>query len=61
MNATMNATTPSLSVRLAAFAGAILTSAVVLGSTVSGLQPHDEAGGQVVALERVTVTAMRSN
>ena len=53
--------TTSVSVRLAAFASALLTSAVVLGATVAGLQPHNEAATQVVALERVTVTATRSN
>ena len=58
----MNATyATSVSARLAAFVGALLTSAVVLGSTLAGMQPRDEAGLQVVALERVTVTATRSN
>ena len=41
--------------------GRVLTSAVVLGSTVAGMQPRDEAGMQVIALERVTVTAPRIN
>jgi hypothetical protein len=58
MNA--NYTTP-VSVRLAAFAVAVLASAVVLGSTVAGLQPKNEAGMNVVAMERVTITAPRVN
>jgi hypothetical protein len=53
--------TTSLSARLAAFAAALLTSAVVLGSTVAGLQSHEEASAPVVAMERVTVTATRTN
>jgi hypothetical protein len=62
MNATMNsASTASVSARVTAFVVAVLTSAVVLGSTVAGMQPRDEAGMQVIALERVTVTAPRIN
>ena len=58
----MNATyTASVAARLVAFAAAIITSAVVLGSTVAGMQPRDDAGMQVIALERVTVTAPRIN
>ncbi len=57
----MNATyTTSVSARLAAFAAALLTSAVVLGATLAGMQPHEDASA-VVALERVTVTATRTN
>jgi hypothetical protein len=40
---------------------AVLASAVVLGSTVAGLQPKSEAGMNVVAMERVTITAPRVN
>lgn len=47
--------------RLAAFAMAVVTSAVVLGSTVAGMQPAADSGLQVVALERITVTAPRLN
>jgi hypothetical protein len=66
MNATTNATTnathtASISTRIAALVVAVLTSAVVLGSTVAGMQPRDDAGMQVIALERVTVTAPRIN
>ena len=62
MNATMNsASTASVSARVTALVVAVLTSAVVLGSTVAGMQPRDEAGLQVIALERVTVTAPRIN
>jgi hypothetical protein len=62
MNATMNsASTASVSARVTALVVAVLTSAVVLGSTVAGMQPRDEAGMQVIALERVTVTAARIN
>jgi len=58
---TMNAITASVSAKVTALVAAVLTSAVVLGSTVAGMQPKDEAGMQVIALERVTVTAPRIN
>jgi hypothetical protein len=58
----MNAAyTASVAARLAAFAAAIITSAVVLGSTVAGMQPHEQFNTPVVALERVTITATRTN
>jgi len=47
--------------RLVAFAMAVVTSAVLLGSTVAGMQPAGDNGLQVVAMERVTVTAPRLN
>jgi hypothetical protein len=52
--------TSSVTTKLAAIAMAVVTSAVVLGSTVAGMQPRDE-GMNVIALERVTVTATRTN
>jgi len=53
----MNANyTTSVQARVAAFVGAVLTSAVVLGSTVAGLQPKDEAL-HLMALERAHLTA----
>jgi hypothetical protein len=59
---TMNATyTTTLQTRLVAFAVAVLTSAVVLGSTVAGMQPDEQSSTPVVALERVTITATRTN
>ena len=66
MNATLNAaknatSTASVTARITALVVAVLTSAVVLGSTVAGMQPRDDAGMQVIALERVTVTAPRIN
>jgi hypothetical protein len=58
----MNASyTASFAARLAAFAAAVLTSAAVLGSTVAGMQPHEQSNIPVVALERVTITATRTN
>jgi hypothetical protein len=55
---TMNATfTAPIATRLAAFAAAILTSTIVLGATVLGMQPGQDSTLQVVALERVVVTA----
>ena len=58
----MNATyTTSLQTRVVAFAVAVLTSAVVLGSTVAGMQPVELSNTPVVALERVTITATRTN
>ena len=54
----MNATfTAPIATRLAAFAAAILASTVVLGATVLGMQPGQDAAVQVVALERVVVAA----
>jgi hypothetical protein len=54
----MNAsyTTPATA-RIAAFVAAFLTSVVVLGSTVVGMQPHDDASASLVALQRATVNA----
>ncbi len=54
-------TTLTPAARLAAFALALVASAVVLGSTVAGMQPDDHTGLEVVALERVTITAERVN
>jgi hypothetical protein len=55
MNA--NFTAPATT-RLAAFAAAILTSTVVLGATVLGMGSGSQASDlQVVALDRVVVTA----
>jgi hypothetical protein len=34
---------------------------VVLGSTVAGMQPRADDASQVVALERITITATRTN
>jgi len=52
----------SLQARLTAFAVAVLTSGVVLGSTVAGMQPRDEAANpQLIALERITIRATPLN
>ena len=59
MNANFSAPTRT---RIAAFAAAILTSTVVLGATVLGMQPGNAAAElQVAALERVVVTAPAVN
>ena len=59
MNARFAAPTAT---RIAAFAAAILTSSVVLGSTVLGMQSGTQAADlQVVALDRVVVTAPAVN
>jgi hypothetical protein len=60
---TMNATfTAPIKTRIAAFVAAILTSTVVLGATVLGMQPDGQGADlQVVALERVVVTAPAVN
>jgi hypothetical protein len=58
---TMNAITAPIATRFAAFAAAFLTSTVVLGATVLGMQPEQDASLQVVALERVVVTAPSIN
>ena len=42
--------------RVAAFVGAVITSALVLGSTVAGMQPKDEAV-HLMALERAAASA----
>ena len=58
MNA--NHKTPATA-RIAAFLGALITSALVLGSTVAGMQPRDDANANLLALQRTTVnsTAVR--
>jgi hypothetical protein len=55
----MNANfTAPIATRIAAFAAAILTSTVVLGATLIGMQPETQTSDlQVIALERVVVTA----
>jgi hypothetical protein len=54
--------TASVKARVAAFIGAVLTSTVVLGSTVAGMQPRDEAGGQpLIALQPVTISSPAAN
>jgi len=59
MNATFAAPTGT---RIAAFAAAVLTSTVVLGATVLGLQATGHGADlQVVALDRVVVTAAAVN
>jgi len=59
MNATYIAPTKA---RIAAFTAAILASTVVLGATVLGMQPAGQGADlQVVALERVVVTAPTVN
>ena len=58
----MNANyTTTATARIAAFLGAVLTSALVLGSTVAGMQPRDDANANLLALQRTTVntTAVR--
>ncbi len=54
-----NYSTPAR-VKLSAFVGAVIASIVVLGSTVAGMQPTDEFNGQLVAAERVAITAASS-
>ena len=51
----------SAATKMTALFVAALTSAVVLGSTVAGLQPKHDASANVVAMERVTITATRTN
>ena len=58
MNA--NYSTPAR-VKLSAFIGAVVASVVILGSTVAGMQPRSDDASQVVALERITITATRTN
>lgn len=53
--------TTTFAAKATAFAMAVVTSVLVLGSTVAGMQPQSDAALQVVALERVTVTAPRQN
>lgn len=49
--------TAPLTTRIAAFAAAVLTSTVVLGATVAGMQASaSDSSLAVVALERVVVT-----
>jgi hypothetical protein len=53
--------TVSVAAKLAAFAVALVANVVVLGSTVAGMQPREDASRNVAALERVTITATRIN
>jgi hypothetical protein len=53
----MNANYTSPAARIAAFLGAVLTSAVILGSTVAGMQPREDASASLVALQRATAHA----
>jgi hypothetical protein len=53
MNA--NYTTPATA-RIAAFVGAVIASVIVLGSTVAGMQPHDDANARLLAFQRATAT-----
>jgi len=56
MNATFTATTRT---RIAAFAAAILTSAVVLGTTVLGMASNSpDAGLHVASIDQVVVSAV---
>jgi len=58
----MNANfTAPIKARAAAFAAALLASTTVLGATVFGMQPEQQAAAQVFALERVVVTAPAVN
>lgn len=59
MNANVTAPIAArIAARIAAFAAAVLTSTVVLGATVFGMQPDTQTSDlQVVALERVVITA----
>ena len=47
-------------VKLSAFIGAEVASVVILGSTVAGMQPTDEFNANLVAMERVVITAASS-
>lgn len=54
--------TVSLQARVAGFLLAVLTSATVLGTTVFAMQAgHADPAGEVVALERVVITAPAVN
>jgi hypothetical protein len=56
------ATPLSFQARLAAFLGAVLTSATVLGATVFGMGPATPSAElPMVVMERVTVEAPRIN
>ena len=58
MNANFTAPTAT---RIAAFAAAILTSTVVLGATVLGMQSGSQPADLQVAFDRVVVTAPAVN
>jgi hypothetical protein len=54
----MNATyTKPVRARIVAFIGAVITSAVVLGSTVAGMQPRTDLDASLVALHRAVSSA----
>jgi len=51
----------SVAAKLTVFVVAVITSSIVLVSTVAGMQPREDASQNVASLERVTVTATRTN
>lgn len=53
--------TTTFSAKAAAFALAVVTSTLVLGSTVAAMQSSSELGLMIVAMDPVTVTAPRQN
>jgi len=57
-NLPMNAvyTTPAAG-RIVAFIGAAITSAIVLGSTVAGMQPRGDLDANLIAMHRAVVGA----
>ena len=59
MNA--NATRTAASTRVAAFFFAVVASTALLGATVGGMQPHESNAPQYLALDSVTVSAVKAN
>jgi hypothetical protein len=59
MNA--NATRTAASTRIAGFFFAIVASTLVLGATVGGMQASDTSAPQMLALDSVTVEAVKAN
>jgi hypothetical protein len=51
----------STQARVTSFVLAMLTSSLVLGATVTGMQPDSATAAAVVVMEKVTITASAVN
>ena len=56
----MNALRTSASTRIAGFVFAVFASVATLGATVGGMQANDAASTPLMALDQVTVSAVKA-
>ena len=57
----MNALRTSASTRIAGFVFAVFASVATLGATVGGMQANDAGSTPLMALDQVTVSAVKAN